>query len=179
MIRLQPITTADSTLYDYMERLLTASFPPEEYRTQEALRDYTDNKSAFCNQVILHDETPIGLLTYWDFGRFCYIEHFAIDPTLRNGGYGRQALLQFRQQVQRPIVLEAEEPVEEIARRRIRFYQRLDFQLWKQPYRQPPYNLGDAFLPMRLMAYGDLLGERDYEQVKQTIYREVYGVNNH
>lgn len=179
MIRLQPITTADSTFYDYMECLLTASFPPEEYRTLEALRDYTDNKSAFCNQVILHDETPIGLLTYWDFESFCYIEHFAIDPTLRNGGYGRQALQQFRQQVQRPIVLEAEEPVEEIARRRIRFYQRLDFQLWGQSYWQPPYKPGDAFLPMRLMACGDLLGERDYELVKQTIYREVYGVNNH
>ena len=38
MIRLQRISTADEFLYEYMEQLITAAFPPEEYRPLEELR---------------------------------------------------------------------------------------------------------------------------------------------
>ena len=86
MIRLQRITTADTDLYSYMEKLMTQSFPSEEYRELEELRKYTDTKTHFYNNIIFHNNTPVGLITYWDFGHFYYIEHFAIDPAQRNGG---------------------------------------------------------------------------------------------
>lgn len=175
MIQLQHITTADSQLYQYMEQLLIASFPPEEYRPLEELRRYSDDKASFRNNVILHDNVPIGLLTYWDFHTFCYIEHFAISPALRNGGYGKAVLLHLYQLLPgMPIVLEVEEPVTEMAQRRIRFYQRQGFILWEKEYLQPPYKQGDGYLPMRLMAYGNLACEQDFEHVRTTIYREVY-----
>ena len=82
MIRLQRITTADTDLYSYMEKLMTQSFPSEEYRELEELRKYTDTKTHFYNNIIFHNNTPVGLITYWDFGHFYYIEHFAIDPAL-------------------------------------------------------------------------------------------------
>ena len=106
MLRLQRISTADKELYDFMEQLMIASFPPEEYRALDQLRLYTDTQPAFHNNVILDDETPIGLFTYWDFGAFCYGEHFAIDPARRNGGYGKRALEELCRIVHpRPIVL--------------------------------------------------------------------------
>ena len=37
MIRLQRISTADGFLYEYMEQLITAAFPPEEHRPLEAV----------------------------------------------------------------------------------------------------------------------------------------------
>ena len=83
MIRLQRITTADTDLYSYMEKLMTQSFPSEEYRELEELRKYTDTKTHFYNNIIFHNNTPVGLITYWDFGHFYYIEHFAIDPAQR------------------------------------------------------------------------------------------------
>ena len=92
MIRFQRITTADAALYGYMERLMQASFPAEEYRDLAQLRLYTDARPQFCNNVILLDEVPVGLFTYWDFGDFLYAEHFAVDPARRNGGVGRDAL---------------------------------------------------------------------------------------
>ena len=50
MIRLQRITTADTDLYSYMEKLMTQSFPSEEYRELEELRKYTDLSSTYkCN----------------------------------------------------------------------------------------------------------------------------------
>ena len=39
MIRLQPISTSDLQHYKFMEELLVESFPPEEYRELEHLRD--------------------------------------------------------------------------------------------------------------------------------------------
>lgn len=92
MIKLQRIKTADVDLYQFMENLITTAFPAEEYRALEQLREYTDKVELFHNNVILEDEQPIGLLTYWNFGEFYYIEHFATDPSMRNGGYGKKTL---------------------------------------------------------------------------------------
>ncbi|EGF58576.1 GNAT family N-acetyltransferase [Bacteroides fluxus] len=176
MIRLQRITTADTALYDYMEQLMTCSFPSEEYRALEELRTYTDTKTSFHNNIIFQDDTPVGFITYWDFGHFFYVEHFAIDPAQRNGGHGKNVLNHLCQLLKYPIILEVEEPIEEMAQRRINFYQRHGFSLWEKPYQQPPYKPGDHFLPMLLMAYGDLQCERDFENVKEHIYKEVYNV---
>ncbi len=61
-----------------------------------------------------------------DNGRFYYIEHFAIDPSLRNGGYGKRVLEvdELKKQLKGPIVLEVEEPNDEMSTRRIHFYKR-------------------------------------------------------
>ena len=145
MIKFQRITTTDAALYKYMEQLMTASFPSEEYRPLEELRNYTDSKP-----------------------------HFAIDPSQRNGGHGKNVLNQLCHQLKKPIILEVEMPEEEMAIRRINFYKRQGFTLWEKPYMQPPYKSGDDYLPMLLMAYGDLECDKDFEQVKKCIYREVY-----
>lgn len=174
MIRFQRITTKDTALYSYMEQLMTASFPAEEYRPLAELCNYADNKSHFHCNVILLQDVPIGLITYWDFGHFHYVEHFAIDPSQRNGGHGRNALNHLCRQLNSPIVLEVEAPEEEMAIRRINFYKRQGFTLWETPYLQPPYKAGDGYLPMFLMAYGSLECTKDFESVKNCIYREVY-----
>ncbi len=175
MIQLQPIRT-DSPYYGFMESLLIASFPPEEYRELDCLRTFTDHTSLFHNNIILDEGTPVGLFTYWDFSDFYYIEHFAIHPDFRNGGYGSKVLQHFLSRFQRPVVLEVEIPVGEIEQRRIRFYERQGFLLWQAPYLQPPYRSGDEYLPMYLMVHGELQYDSDFEQVRDTIYREVYQV---
>ena len=175
MIRLQRISTADEQ-YQFMEELLVSSFPPEEYRLLADLKEYTDHKSKFHNHVILEDDQPVGIITYWDFDRFYYIEHFATSPTLRNGGYGKKTLTHLCNELQLPIVLEVELPTNELAERRILFYQRQGFTLWENEYKQPPYRPEDDYLPMRLMVSGDLDPQTDYEDIKANIYRKVYGV---
>ena len=174
MIKFQRITTKDTALYNYMEQLMTDSFPAEEDRSLEELRNYTDNKPHFHCNIILLQNNPIGLITYWDFGHFYYVEHFAIAPSQRNSGHGKNVLYHLCRQINKPVVLEVEIPEEEIAIRRINFYKRNGFNLWEKPYMQPPYKAGDNYLPMRLMAYGNLECGKDFEQVKECIYREVY-----
>ena len=156
MIRFQTISTSDVQHYQFMENLLIAAFPPEEYRELKELREYTDRTG--------------------DFNDFYYVEHFAIDPTLRNGGYGKKTLDYLCKELDRPIVLEVEMPVEEMAKRRINFYQRQGFVLWEKEYKQPPYKPGDDFLPMYLMVFGNLQCEQDFEMIKNKIHKEVYNV---
>jgi len=175
-LRLRPIHTSDHLLYRFMEELLTEAFPPEEYRRLEELREIIDRRSCFHNNIVLDNEHPVGFLSCWDFDGFCYVEHFAVSPSLRNGGYGNRALECLCSSLNRPIVLEVERPVEETAKRRIRFYQRQGFALWENDYYQPPYKPGDDYLPMYLMVHGELNRERDFETIRGIIYKEVYGV---
>lgn len=176
MITFERITDSRSPHYQYIEQLLVASFPTDEYRALEEEREYTDSKEIFYNNIILNDGAPIGLITYWDFRQFYYVEHFAIDPAQRNGGYGKTVLNKLCEELHRPIVLEVEAPVEEIAKRRIGFYQRQGFSLWEKEYLQPPYKAGDSYLPMHIMAYGNLECEKAFDEIKNLIYREVYNV---
>jgi RimJ/RimL family protein N-acetyltransferase len=105
-----------------------------------------------------------------------YVEHFAIDETARNGGFGAVAMKQFIEQATHPVVLEVELPTDELSRRRIGFYERLGFIPDSHAYQQPPYNKGDSWLPMQLMAYGRIdLGER-FDDIKACLYKEVYKV---
>lgn len=177
MITIKRITTKDSQYYDYMEQLLTASFPADEYRDLKELREYTDTQPIFYCNIILDDAAPIGLVTYWDLGRFYYIEHLATDPNQRNNGYGRKLLEHLATVLKKPIVLEVEYPTEEMAERRINFYKRQGYRLWNRAYVQPPYKAGCNELPMYIMAYGDLNPDTDFEMVKAQLHHVVYHVN--
>ena len=151
------------------------AFPQEDRRDSVLQREFSDYNPRFCNNIILENGNSIGMISYWTMGDFYYIEHFAIDPSLRNGGYGKRVLEMIKKQLKGPIVLEVEEPNDEMSTRRIHFYKRLEFTLHKKPYIQPPYRKGDSGLPMLLMTYGDIDMESDFEKVKKTLYKEVYG----
>lgn len=178
MITLKRITTEDKALYAFMENLMTTSFPTDEYRELDELRTFTDTRPQFVNNVIFDDDTPIGFISYWNFEDFHYAEHFAIDTSQRNGGYGKKVLQLLCESLHRPIILEVELPDTEMAQRRINFYRRNGFALWDNDYLQPPYKKGASFIPMRLMAYGPLDSVNDFERIKNCIYRNVYGTES-
>ena len=174
MLTFKPLTTTDAVLYQYMEELLTKSFPKEEYRDLNELSTYTDKNPMFKNNIILDGNSPIGLLTYWNLDNFIYVEHFAIDPKMRSGGYGRKALEELCKLSELPIILEVEIPETEDAKRRIGFYERFGYKLWTNEYKQPPYREEDDFLPMHLMAFGDV-DDNNFNAIKTAIYKNVYG----
>ncbi len=176
MLRLHRLRASDTPACRFMEQVLTEAFPVEEYRELSELRELTGNRDIFYNNLVLDGATPVGLITWWDFEWFRYVEHFAIAPAFRNKEYGHRTLALVRAQTRTPLVLEVERPVQEMARRRIGFYQRQGFTLWERDYQQPPYRPGAGFLPMYLMAHGDLDPERDYARVRATIHSEVYRV---
>ena len=177
MIKLQRITTSDTELYQYVEDLLTDSFPLDEYRPLDQWRILTDSKDSFQNNAIISDGKPVGLLTYWDLGSFYFIEHFAIDKSLRNNGYGKDVLDLLEKEIDKPLILEVERPEDEISQRRIGFYQRYQFKLWHEAYVQPPYRPDGSAVPMLIMCRGPLIAAKHYKDVKRKLYQEAYNLN--
>ena len=175
MIKLQRINTSHGH-YPFVEALMQTAFPSQERRNADLQRVYTDNKSNFHTHVILNNYNPVGLLTYWKFEGFILIEHFAIHEKERNKGIGREVITYLKQTEQKMIILEAEEPVDEISKRRIDFYQRQGFILQDIPYKQPPYRENDEWFPMKLMTLHETKYLSSLERAIKTIYKEVYNV---
>lgn len=176
MIQLKRIRTSDQELYKYAERLLTTSFPLEEYRPLSQWRKYTDENEQFYNNIILDQGKPVGIISFWDLGSFYYIEHFAIDEELRNKGYGQTVLDLLEKNYDIPMILEVELPTNATAQRRIIFYQRYHFEVWDREYVQPPYRPNGAAVPMMLMSRGNLSCEKDFDAVQTKLYQVVYHV---
>ncbi len=80
----------------------------------------------------------MGLLLYWEAEDFRYVEHFCVRPELRGRRYGAKAL-EVLGRDGKPVVLEIDPPVDEIARRRQGFYQRCGFAVNPYPHVHPPY----------------------------------------
>ena len=176
MIQFERITSTDHPQYPWMENLMTESFPSEERRDDEKQRTLINTqKDFFCN-LLIEDGNAVGMMNYWQMDGFVYLEHFAVDPQRRNGGFGQQALNTLKSTVHSPIILEAEEPNDEMSKRRIGFYQRQGFILQETEYLQPPYREGDGFLPLKLMTYGELDMKVHAKEVIAQMYERAYEV---
>ena len=174
MLTIHHITTA-SEYYSFVENLLESAFPKEECRDKKLQRECTDNNPKFkCNLIQTTYGQPIGVITRWDFGDFIYIEHFAIDPTLRSQGYGSEALKAFIHEHGKPLVLEAEPPTDALSIRRIKFYERIGLTLYDFPYMQPAYTEDSHPVELRLMGTLDT-NATPLPLVSQILHREVYG----
>ena len=163
---------------DLIERTYTESFPEVERRDFSLVRNLVRDESRFIVYALSKEDRYVGFITGWLFDGYTYAEHFAIDPAARNGGIGAEAMKQFLVFCGTPVVLEVEMPTDEMSKRRIGFYERLGFKLDNQVYHQPPYREGGEWLEMRLMTYGDVDLEYSFEQVKNCLHKNVYGVKD-
>lgn len=157
-----------------------SAFPIDERRDDYLQRELADSEPKFHSCAILSGDSNdfVGLLSYWDFNSYIYIEHFAIDSEMRNCGLGGDVLSQFIKEIGLPVVLEVELPTDHLSSRRIDFYTRHGFSLWETiPYIQPPYRKGGEELPMHLMAYG-AISPLDAVKVIASLRRYVYRCND-
>lgn len=157
-------------------QLYLSAFPECERRDADIWAEYHKEKKDFCVYIIRRGEKFSGILTAWKLVHFIYIEHFAIQENERGSGTGSLALSQFIGQNSLPIVLEVELPLTAQAVRRIAFYERLGLSVCEKPYLQPPYRDGDDEFPLLLMSTDSLRLDTHFEEVKQAIYRNVYGM---
>ena len=178
MIKFIPVKTEDSR-YAFIENLLHESFPEGERREDDRQRYNVDNNPLFTTYLINDEEADIcvGVITVWRFKKFCYVEHLATSPNIRNKGYGNKiirTLLDGCKDI--TVILEVELPEDEMSKRRIGFYERNGFRLCTKDYLQPPYSLGGKPIPMYLMFSGCESIDEDFENIKVEIYSNVYGV---
>lgn len=165
----------DAALFDSFYQLLSKSLPDNETRTREDQRRLLEHPS-YQLFVKIDAGKVKAVLAVWEFEKLRFIEHFAVDASLRGGGIGSQMLLEYLVREDKPVVLEVEKPQSEWARRRIGFYERAGFVLNEYAYMQPPLRTGQEELPLFVMSYPGSVDLKAFEQIKKTLYKEVYGV---
>ena len=174
MIQLTDLSQSDHP--HFAKDLFESAFPDEERPPFGELKNRNTDKFHFMVATNDDGDEPIGILTYWTFDDFVYIEHFAIDEDLRNQGLGKAVFLNFLSQQHDQVVLEIELPNTEEADHRLEFYQSMGFFQNPQPYIQPSYHNDGRTVPMILMSKYEL-DDDEFCEIKQLLYREVYGVN--
>ncbi|MBY9081135.1 GNAT family N-acetyltransferase [Paenibacillus sp. HN-1] len=162
--------------FDSLYRLMEASFPPTEFRTYEGQKRLLEDKRYRVIAKKGPDGQTNAFIAVWEFPEFRFLEHTAVDPSLRGQGVGGRMLSAFAAESSIPVLLEVEPPETEWASRRIGFYERLGFTLNPYPYEQPPLRKNQAPLPLLIMSHLLPLTESEFLHFRDTVYREVYRV---
>ncbi|MBW6478990.1 MAG: GNAT family N-acetyltransferase [Bacteroidales bacterium] len=160
---------------DPIKELYLNSFPPEERRTLDGLEKQLYEPGCSVNSVWISD-IPAGLVVYWDFEDFLFVEHLAVQPHLRGQKTGEKIMNQITAGIDKPVLLEIEPPKDELSKRRMNFYLRLGFQLLDVEYLQPSYTGHGPGYPMKLMA-NNAIDDKDLRRFIAEIYNRVYKVN--
>ena len=157
-----------NTVFDKMK----TAFPYEERR------DYSDQKECLENKYfkffeIYDGDLVVGFTALWVFENFVFIEHIAIDENKRGGGYGSKAIELIKEKYNKPLILEAEAPVTEQQIKRIKFYNRLGFNVNSFNYTQPSYHGGEG-VPLLILSYPNKLTDEEFDEFLRETRREVY-----
>lgn len=160
-------------LYSFMEN----DFPLSERRTKQNQFKLLKNKYVSLN-FIEKDGNLAGYFIFWDFDDFIFIEHIATLKEFRGQGIGTSFLNEFIKKNNKQIVLEVENPDNETAIKRIKFYEHLGFVLNSYNYMQPSYHNDRTTVPMKIMTLQKTLSEQEYNKITKKIKQEVYNVKD-
>jgi ribosomal protein S18 acetylase RimI-like enzyme len=173
MIQLHPVINPDKLNFD-LKQIYEASFPEDERREWKQLLELLNN-TQFCLYEIYDQQKILGFISIWNLTEFSFIEHFAIQDAEQGKGYGTQVIEHVLSMNSKPIILEVEEPITENARKRIAFYERLNFAVNDFNYFQPAYSPEKRSIKMLLMSYPSNIYPEIFEGIKDRIHHEVYG----
>lgn len=157
--------------------ILRASFPFNERRGLNAQIKIMKNK--LYDLFLVYDSKElVGIIAYWNFHSFLFIEHLAIKNKFRNHGRGTELLRNHIIKKNKKAVLEAEKLKNRISIKRIKFYKKVGFKLNRHNYIQPPYDKSKKPVPMFLMSFPDKLSNINFLDIRKKIYTKVYGIKD-
>lgn len=146
------------------------TFPADERRENEQFLALTENPDVDIF-ALLEGETTIGYAVIWNLGTFFYLEHFEVFEEFRNRKFGA-AILNLLTHEFSKMVLESEpSDLDEIAARRIGFYERNGFQVIDKNYIQPSYGDGKSSMELYLLANFPIINLPEItDKIHQTVY---------
>lgn len=165
----------DISDFDEMFDIMEKSFPADERRPKEEQEKLFNisNYKVYC----VKEKNVKAFMAAWEFDTFVFLEHFAVSPEYRNEGLGGRMLTALAAMCDKKICLEAEPPETDVASGRIHFYERNGFYLNEYPYIQPPISKGKKPVPLMIMTSGEKVSVQEFEEIKSTLYKEVYKIN--
>jgi ribosomal protein S18 acetylase RimI-like enzyme len=172
-LQFERIRNANHPYINQMLSLYCESFPFYERRTPEQLLEMLSDIEEMELDLLKDGETFVGLMVIWNFGQFTYLEHFAIDTTLRGKSYGSQAIGQLMNRSER-LLFEVEPATGQQSEKRIAFYLRNGFQTLDFIYHQPPYRRGDNTFRMHLLSNNSDWTQEQLTLAAELIKEQVY-----
>lgn len=173
MLRMKKISTHDD-VFALAWKVMTDAFPVDERRSLEAHTDI-EKDPRFAFFAILSGDKCAGAVGMWNFTRFTFVEHLAIAKGERSMGMGSEIVHEILDSSPVPVVIEVE-PTSAGAEalRRIVFYRTLGFIVNEYEYVQPAYGAGKNPVPMLLLTYPAPMTTAMLDDIRDTLYREVY-----
>lgn len=162
------------TEFDKAYKILEASFPAVEIRNYEGQKRLLKKPQYELCGVKDKEGNVLAVIGAWESGDFIFIEHFAVDEMLRGKGLGAAMLQNFLTQKKKLAVLEVELPTEEIAKRRVGFYERLGFTYTEFGYMQPVLQEGMPAIPLQLMSWPRPIIEGEFKAFYAWLMKHVY-----
>lgn len=152
---------AGDPLMDAAMALYRRSFPAHELRLwpdQQAVM----NDPLYHFDLCLLDGALGGLILYWDFGAYIYVEHFCVEPSMRGHGLGTLILAELAKK-SKPIILEIDPLTDDVAVRRKGFYERCGYVANGFAHVHPPYQAANHGHALIVMSHPRALSQAEFD----------------
>jgi ribosomal protein S18 acetylase RimI-like enzyme len=159
------INNLDTPRRNKVWKLYEDSFPIAERRKEEDhLRAFADER--FFPLSAWDGGELVGLLFYWEWDSYRYLEHLAVSSNLRGQGYGSQLLRHLRDS-DHTAILEIDPLINELSVRRLQFYERAGFTLTPYRFVHLPYRLGVQPVELLIVSYPKMITKEQHKDFLQ------------
>lgn len=167
------INSPSHTLFEKMWHTYEVSFPYYEKRLKsDQIKALKDNR--YMIYAISDQEKYIGFISIWVFHNYCFIEHFAIEPSERGKSYGKEIIRKLQQlYTEKVIILEIDPPNDDISMRRLAFYENLGFKLSDVFHLNLPYRRDGVGHRLFIMTYPNKISTLEYEIFNRFLNNEI------
>jgi ribosomal protein S18 acetylase RimI-like enzyme len=165
------IEAGDKKRWDKVWELYEESFPIVERRKVE---DHISacNDERFFPLSVWDGQQLIGLMFFWEWDKYRYLEHLAVNPNLRGHGYGTQ-LLYYLRESNHTIMLEIDPLINELSVRRLQFYERSGFTLTPYRFVHLPYRLDGIEQELLILSYPKMITKEQHNNFLKFVGEEV------
>lgn len=147
------------------------SFPVAERRKLEDHLRASENE-LFHPVSIWEDDKLVGIVFYWEWSNYRYIEYLAVTPALHGHGYGSQIIKEIRDS-EYTIILEIDPLINELSVRRLQFYERAGFALTPYRFVHLPYRLDGEPQELLILSYPKMITKEQHNDFLNFIDTQV------
>ncbi|MCD8139156.1 MAG: GNAT family N-acetyltransferase [Planctomycetaceae bacterium] len=165
------LTSADDALFAQAFAVYETSFPLHEQRTLDKQQAIMARPAYYFDAIVEEGEFA-GILLWWRFDGYAYVEHFAINTAFRGKSLGSRSLELFCAD-KALVILEIDPPVDPVSIRRESFYTRLGFCVNPYPHAHPSYRRQFPPHDLVVMSHDRPLEPEEYDAFSDDLAHRV------
>lgn len=161
----------DTHRWEKVWKLYEDSFPLAERRRKEDHLRAAENPLFFPLSAWEGNEL-VGILFYWEWDSYRYLEYLAVKPDIRSRGHGSE-LLRYLRDSEHTIILEIDPLINELSVRRLQFYERAGFTLTPYRFVHLPYRKEAQPQELLILSYPKMITKEQHNDFLRFVDEEV------